>query len=113
VRYVYQTVIGTTGGPLGNGISTAVPVDTLLNPFSVGVGCTITSGTATYTVQHCFDDVFNPNFNPGTAIWINHPSLVNQTTSIDGNYAFPVRAIRLVVNSGTGTVTMAVGQAGI
>lgn len=33
--------------------------------------------------------------------WVNHVSLVNQTGRLDGNYAFPVRAIRLVVNAYT------------
>jgi hypothetical protein len=73
----------------------------------VGVGC-ILSGTATYTVEHTFDDVFSPTFNPATASWLPNTGLTSQTASKDGNYAFPVRGIRLNIASGTGTVTMTV-----
>jgi hypothetical protein len=112
MRFVYETVVGSTGGPLGNGISVAVPCDVLLNPFSVSVGVIIT-GSANVTIQHTFDDVWAVGFVPGTANWLAHTSLQNVTASIDGNYAFPVRAIRGVVNSGTGTLLMQLGQSGI
>lgn len=111
MRYIYETVIGATGGPNNDGFSVPVPLDTLVNPFSVGVGVNIISGGATYTVQHTFDDIYAGA--PAAANWINHVYLAGLTVSSDGNYAFPVRAIRLQVNSGTGTVRMAVGQSGL
>jgi hypothetical protein len=87
-------------------------MDIHLTPFNVGFGVSVT-GTVSYTVQHTFDDVFAKNFNPATATWFNHEDLVSQTTNQDGNYAFPVRAIRLNVGSSTGTVTITLIQAGI
>ena len=82
------------------------------SPFNVGIGCDITSGSPTYTVQHTFDDVFAPTFDPATATWYNHPTLNAAIADADGNYAFPVTAIKVVV-TGTGVVRMTVIQAGI
>lgn len=81
------------------------------NPFSVGMGV-IVSGTVTYTVQHTFDDTSVPGWNPATANWLNHIFLLNLTTNMDSNYAFPVRAIRLQVTAGTGTATLYAIQSG-
>jgi hypothetical protein len=94
--------------------SVVVPMDRRLDPFSVGIMVTITGGTATYTVQHTLDDVWSPTFVPASANWDPHPTLVNLTAQADGNYAFPVSAIRLNVTVVSGaTVTMNVIQAGL
>lgn len=82
------------------------------SPFNVGIGCDITAGSPTYSIQHTFDDVFAPDFNPATATWYDHPTLNALSSNADGNYAFPVTAIKLIV-SGTGTVQATVIQAGI
>ena len=67
----------------------------------------ISSGTPTYTVQHTLDDVLGGV----TATAFDHDTLALQTTSQDGNYGFPVAAVRLVV-TGTGVVTLTCLQAG-
>jgi hypothetical protein len=94
------------------GVESSDPLvlDTLKNPFQVGFGCQVT-GTIDYTVQHSFAD---PNQSGGipAGSWFDHPSVAGATDNQDGTYAFPVRAIRLQGNSGTGTVTMDVIQAG-
>ena len=77
-------------------------------PFNVGFGVTI-SGTPTYTVQHTFD---NP-WTTTSPVWFDHPTVAAETTNQDGNYAFPVAAIKVVVTSGTGTATLTLIQAGI
>jgi hypothetical protein len=82
------------------------------SPFNVGFGVTV-SGTVNYTVQHTFDDVYSATFNPSTATWFDHPTVASLAANADGNYAFPVTAIRLLVNSGGGTATLALLQAGI
>jgi hypothetical protein len=82
------------------------------SPFNVGFGV-IVSGTVNFTVQHTFDDVFSPSFNAGTATWFPHPTIAGQAANADGTYAFPVTAIRLLVNSGGGTATLVLLQAGI
>lgn len=82
------------------------------SPFNIGFGVVVT-GTVTYTVQHTFDDVYSPTFDPATATWFSHATVAAQTTSQDGNYAFPVRGIRCNLTAGTGSVVMTVLQAGI
>lgn len=54
--------------------------------FNIGFGCTVGTGTPTYTVQHTYDGV----------AWFNHSSVAAETTSQDGTYISPVSAIRLL-----------------
>lgn len=98
-----------TQSKTGVGATTAVPMDHYISPFNVGFGVVV-SGVVTYTVQHTFDDVFNTSVTP---TWFNHPVIASQTTSQDGNYAFPVTAIRLNVTAGAGTATITLVQAGM
>jgi hypothetical protein len=95
--------------------SAPIPLDHYQGPFNVGIGVTLSAGASlTYTVEHTFDDVFSPTFDASTATWFANSSLSAKTTSLDGNYAFPVMAIRLRVTTYTsGTATMTVIQAGM
>jgi hypothetical protein len=102
MRPIVVTKAGSTG-------TTAwIPMDYKQSPFNVGLAVVL-SGTATYDVEHTFDDIFDPNVTP-TAF--KHSVLTAQTTNKDGNYAFPVRAIRLNVTawtSGNATITLLQG----
>lgn len=98
-----------TQSQTGVGSTAAVPMDHYISPFNVGFGVVVT-GTVTYTVQHTFSDVFNSAVTP---VWFNHPVIAAQTTNQDGNYAFPVTAIRLNVTAGAGTATITLVQAGM
>jgi hypothetical protein len=95
--------------------SSVAAMNHYVTPFNVGFG-TVASGAGNYTVQHTFDDVLSPTFNPATAQWYSHPTVaaITVATATDGNYAFPVTGIRVIGNSGnTGiTVTMKIVQAG-
>jgi len=102
-----QQIIAQTG----TGSSAFIPMNLDTNPFNVGFGAVVT-GSATYQIQHTFD---NP-WTTASPTWFTHPSFSTaQTTSLDGNYAFPVAAIKILTTSGTntGTVTLTVIQAGI
>ena len=90
------------------GSSNILPMDTYISPFNVGFGVVLT-GSATYTVQHTFD---NP-WTTDSPTWFNHPTILNQTANADGNYAFPVAAIKIAVTANSGTATLTVIQAGI
>ena len=96
----------------GVGASAVSPMNLNTSPFNIGFAVIVT-GTVNYTVQHTFDDVFSPAFNAGTATWFAHPTIASLGANADGNYAFPVTAIRLLVNSGGGTARLVLLQAGI
>jgi hypothetical protein len=88
--------------------SAPIPMDWTQDPFAVGIGVVV-SGTLTYSVEHTFDDILNG----ATANWFPHSTIAAQTTSKDGNYAFPVTAIRLNVTAFTsGSATLNLLQGG-
>lgn len=87
-----------------------IPLNQHKTPFNVGFGCVVT-GTVSYKVEHTFDDVFDTSVTP-TAF--THEDVSAASQNADGNYAFPVAAVRVVaVTAATGgTVTLTVRQAG-
>lgn len=89
------------------GRSQVIPLDYIAVPFNVSVEALVT-GVVNYSIQHTFDDIFDPNYNPATGNWWNNdnPALVNATTSQVGNYQFPIRACSLLYNSGSGSVQL-------
>lgn len=98
-------------------------------PFAIGVGCVVSStGTVAYYVEHSFDPIFDLTYGSNTAqiasslaTWFQNSGITSTgstagaTGSKDGNYAFPVTAIRLNVSANTsqGSVTMSLIQAGM
>jgi hypothetical protein len=84
-------------------------LDHYISPFNIGIAVVV-SGTVNYTIQHTLDNILDAAVTP---VWFSHPTLVSLTANADGNYAFPVRAVQLLINSGTGTATATVLQAGI
>ena len=98
------TVVATIAVP----DSAIVPIDHLAENFAVGFGV-VRVADCTFKVQHTFDNIFDPAVTP---TWFDHSSVVGKTANTDGNYAFPVRAIKVVVTAGTtGSATMTVLQA--
>ena len=89
----------------GTGSTAWIPLDYKQSPFNVGFGVVV-SGTITYDVEHTFEDVFS--VTSPTAF--KHATLVSQTANKDGNYAFPIRAVRVNVTAGTGSVTVTLLQ---
>lgn len=79
--------------------------------FKVSLGFTTDGSTTGFTVQHTFDDTY---ITPAASwTWFNHADMATMTAAEDGNYAFPVTAIRLACNaSGTDTGTLFIVQAG-
>lgn len=93
----------------GTGSSPWAVIDHHLNPFQIGLAAVV-SGTVNYTVQHTFDNVIGT----GSATTVfPHSSLAAQTATGEGAYVTPVTAIRVTNNSGTGTTTLTIQQAGI
>ena len=113
-----------TMGNAATAVSPMYVVDGESNPVSIGFGTILVTGTPTWTVQHTFDDVLStglPNksgpgttaYSPGatTNTWFNHPFVVGATANSDGNYAFPVAAVRLQL-SAAGTARIQLFQSG-
>ena len=90
----------------GAGVSKPAPMDYLKEDFKIGFGCVV-DGTVTYKVQHSFDDPFAnyPTDYNTDANWFDHETVVAESDNQDGNYAFNIRAVRLNITAGTGTVT--------
>ncbi len=90
--------------------SAPIPINWRLpGHFSVGIGC-VATGTATYKVQHTFDDLFNPLITP---TWFDNTEGSQVNVNQDFNYAFPITGVRLNVTAWTsGTVTMTVISGG-
>ena len=80
------------------------------SPFNMGIGLDV-SGTISITIQHTFDDPFDKTLAYSSRTWLNHSSLVSKTTDSDGNYAAPIRGIRVLVNSLTNGATVKVTYA--
>ena len=90
------------------GVGTTVPVtlNYRQSNFKVSIAAVV-SGTATYSIQHTFDDP--ADFATAAAYnldadWFDHEFMEDLTATADGNYAFPVRATRLEVTVSTGSV---------
>jgi hypothetical protein len=87
-----------------------LPVDYKQDPMNLSVGCVVVSGTATYSVEYTYDDVFDATVTP---VAFALSTITAQTTSKDGVINQPVRAIRLNVTAGVSPVvamTMIQGQ---
>lgn len=97
------------------GYSNLIPLDIDQSPFNVSVAVSLSAGASlTYTVEHTYDDIYAQGFDPSTAVWFSQAGLTSKTVKLDGNYNYPVRAVRLSVDSHSGgTATMTVIQAGM
>lgn len=69
--------------------------------------------TVNYTVQYTYDDPNNLPSGVTVPTTFNHPNLIGLTINGDGAITDPVTAVRLLVNSGTGTVRFTAIQGGI
>lgn len=104
--------VGTnvTVGTTGSGASKPVPIDTWQNPVNVTLKLSA-SGTVDGTVQYTNDDIFN--LNPVDIEWTSDTDLTNVTTGYEtATIVSPITAVRILTNSGTGTLYLTVTQAG-
>jgi hypothetical protein len=89
--------------------------DVMQTPFAIGVGCVVSSTNITYSVQHTFDYTGSSTFISSNTTWFTNTGISSASSNVDGNYAFPVSAIRPNVTAGssTGTLTLTLIQAGV
>lgn len=88
--------------------------DPLAGMAPISIQVVPTSAGANYTVQQTLDDPASPR-NPvarSSVTWLSHPdsNLVAATTSIQGNYGYPPRYARVLLNSGSGAATATFSQ---
>ena len=95
-----------------SGGSQVIPLDVHMNGFNISIGVVPTSGTPLPTIQHTFQNPLVPGFVTANAVWFNHETLVSCSTTVDGNYSFPVHAIR-AFTSIAGDYTIYILQAGL
>ena len=95
----------------GTGTSSVINLDSLANPFNVGIGVDI-SATAAYTVEYTFNDVSSDSFTAGTATWFTDTSFGSATADKAISFTIPCRGVRLNVSASTGSATIYVQQAG-
>jgi hypothetical protein len=90
--------------------SDPIPLDIHGRPdISLQVAVT---GTANYTIQQTLDNPFTTA--AASIVWLNHPdtNLVAQTVNRQGNYAYIPAAVRLQLNSGSGSAKLTIIQSG-
>lgn len=97
-------------GTNGVGGSQEIPMDRGPSPFNASLAIIIT-GTVDVTAEYTFDEVFADNSGPFT--WFPHTDLTNITADAEAALVAPVKAVRLLTNSGDGTARFEVNQAGI
>ncbi len=103
--------LSTTGG-------TASTMWNIMNwhatPTNIEVsGVVVGTQGVTWTVQYTYDDPNNLPAGVGFPQPFNHPTLLNQTSSLDGSINDPITGVRLLIAAGTGTIRFTVIQAGI
>ena len=77
--------------------------DYAIRPFNIGIGCVVSTAmvasTGTYSIEHTFDYTGSSAFISSNANWFQNSGITAQASNKDGNYAYPVSAIRLNVTS--------------
>lgn len=108
---VASTVTVGTNGVAG---SRWVRFDELATQGPISIQCSVT-GTVNYTVQQTLQDPNGPAdiVTLSTMQWLNHPdtNLNAATATIQSNYAYQPLFARVVLNSGTGSVSSIFTQA--
>jgi hypothetical protein len=91
----------------GTGSTEAVVINTNITPVNIGFAVVVT-GTVNYSVQLTYDDP-----GVGFTTWFDDATITSKTGNEDGSINFPITGIKVLVNSGSGSVIMNVVQAGI
>lgn len=91
----------------GTGSTDAIVINTNVTPVNIGFAVVVT-GTVNYSVQITYDDPA-----VGFTTWFDDTTITSKTGNEDGSINFPITGMKALVNSGSGSVTMNVVQAGI
>lgn len=94
-------------GTNGVGASPWKAFDRKANPGNAGLATLLKTGAANWTVEVTYHDIFDPAVIP---VPLSQATIAAKSSSIDAAQTWPVAALRLKINSGTGTVTTIVLQ---
>lgn len=108
------TQIASDGGTVGSvrwgttsvGAGPIIPVDNYGSPFELGIGLALT-GTANFTLMETYDSVFSLT---GTPVWFDDATIASKSANFASKVSTPCRAVRLKINSGTGSVALSLVQ---
>jgi hypothetical protein len=108
---MYPIKVSTSDASGGAVTSNMVALDTFATQFQTTIGCAVT-GTVNYTVQYTLDNVLADGYLPSSGTWYNLTALASKTGTLSSYVDFPVTAVKLVQNTGNGSVEMTVLQTG-
>ena len=99
---IYSSIRLPTGAAVSaagtNTVSSWIPMNHGSQPFNVGFGTRTAGGPFTYSVEHTFMDVSRETSGTETsAVAFRHADVSLKVSGLDGNFAFPVRYIRLAI----------------
>lgn len=98
-------------GTNGVGASAWKVLDTFVNMMNLGLSVIVT-GTVNYTMNYTYEDPNVPIVAGGSPTAWPLSALAAKAANAEGNILFPVAAVQLVINSGTGSATLVVVQSG-
>lgn len=108
---MYPITRSTSDASGGAVTSDIVALDTFATQFQTSIGCAVT-GTVNYTVQYTLDNVLAPGYVASGGTWFNITDLASKTATLSAYVDYPVTAVKLIQNSGAGSVVMTVLQTG-
>jgi len=108
---MYPITRSTSNASAGAVTTNPVALDPFMSQFQATIVCTVTS-TANYTVQFTLDNIQADGYVPASGNWVTVTGLGAQTTTQAVALDQPVMGIRMVQNSGAGSVSMTVLQTG-
>jgi hypothetical protein len=107
------TAAAITAGTSSIGSSPWKLVNWHVTPINIGLAVIVT-GTVNYTVEYTYSDPTNTYPDPlGFPVPFSVSALASKATTLDSNIIIPVAAVRLTINSGTGSAELIILQAGI
>lgn len=102
----------TTSDASGAAVASSIcPLDLYLTPFQVTLMTDVT-GTVDYDLQYTQDDVYASGYNPASGNWKTITGVDGATADAEATLISPVTAVRILQNSGNGSVSCRVIQAG-
>lgn len=108
---MYPSTVSTSDATGGAKASNIIALDPFMTQFLVTVACAVT-GTVNYTAQFTLDNIQADGYLPANGTWYTITGLSSQTATAVVALNQPVMAVRLLQNSGNGSVSMTVLQTG-